>query len=332
MKPKRAVPDAYLEFGLASRRHQPAPFEGFHRHSEMELVYIESGDLTYLFSHGVEHWRAGQVVFFWGALPHQLIAVEAGTWLHWLTVPLAWFLTWRLAQPWVDGLLRGDLHVEPAPAAGPKDRRASDATLRAGGVGEPPPPLLAQFERWHADLAYSGEAGAERRRIVLLELEAFLRRRVLARVAAATSRGKFTASRAAAKLESAPVAASGAPTQVEAMARFIAAHYTEPLRVSAIAAAVKLTPEYATTLFKRTCGRSLIDYVTEHRVSHAQRLLATTDKKILAVAVESGFPTPSRFYAAFEARVGSTPTNYRKLLGDGLQGKFANQNRTDMAN
>jgi AraC-like DNA-binding protein len=66
------------------------------------------------------------------------------------------------------------------------------------------------------------------------------------------------------------------------------------------------------SLFKKALGITLIDCVTQHRVSHAQRLLATTDEKIIEVALNSGFTSLSRFHEAFKRACGCTPKDYRK--------------------
>jgi AraC-like DNA-binding protein len=39
----------------------------------------------------------------------------------------------------------------------------------------------------------------------------------------------------------------------------------------------------------------LVEYTNQHRVSHARRLLVTTNEKILTIALESGFRSLSRF-------------------------------------
>jgi CheY-like chemotaxis protein len=50
------------------------------------------------------------------------------------------------------------------------------------------------------------------------------------------------------------------------------------------------------------------------RVRHAQRLLATTPRKAIDIAFECGFPSSSRFYAAFAKFCGKTPGDYRGML------------------
>jgi transcriptional regulator GlxA family with amidase domain len=65
-------------------------------------------------------------------------------------------------------------------------------------------------------------------------------------------------------------------------------------------------------LFKKAFGMSLADYLTHHRVSHAQRLLVTTAEKIAEVAFNSGFNSISRFNEAFRESCGCTPREYRR--------------------
>jgi AraC-like DNA-binding protein len=96
------------------------------------------------------------------------------------------------------------------------------------------------------------------------------------------------------------------------MAAFVAMRYTEPLTVDDIGQHVGLHPNHAMTVFKRAFGTTLIRYLTEHRVSHAKRLLATTDDKILGVALASGFGSVGRFNAVFRESCGCSPREFRR--------------------
>lgn len=95
------------------------------------------------------------------------------------------------------------------------------------------------------------------------------------------------------------------------MARFVAERYDQRLSIEEIARSVGLHPKYAMTLFKKTYGRSLLHYLTHHRISHAQRLLATTQRKILDIAFESGFGSASQFYEVFNRFCKCTPRAYQ---------------------
>jgi len=77
---------------------------------------------------------------------------------------------------------------------------------------------------------------------------------------------------------------------------------------------VGLNPNYAAGLFLRHFGMTPTDYLTALRVAHAQRLLLSSELGVLEVALESGFGSPSRFYAAFTRLVGESPGAFRRRL------------------
>jgi len=53
-------------------------------------------------------------------------------------------------------------------------------------------------------------------------------------------------------------------------------------------------------------------YLNRLRLTHAQRLLATTNMKIVDIALDAGFASLSRFYSTFSSACHCTPTTYRK--------------------
>lgn len=101
-------------------------------------------------------------------------------------------------------------------------------------------------------------------------------------------------------------------SRADRLACFIARHYAEPLTAETIAKANDLHPNYAMNLFRRTFGTTITTFITHHRITHAQRLLVTTEDPILEVALASGFQSLSRFNEAFKKACGSPPRDYRK--------------------
>ena len=156
-----------------------------------------------------------------------------------------------------------------------------DRLLSGEVVSDRPDPADGpQLERWLDD-ANSRNPG--RRRVLLLEMEARFHR-----LALATSRPRLH-----------PHAGLEGAGQIARVTRYIAEHYRDPLTVPAIAADAGLHPKYLMRVFKKQCGVSVWEYVTRLRVSHAQRLLITTDTKVVDVALESGFASVAPFYQAF---------------------------------
>jgi len=100
--------------------------------------------------------------------------------------------------------------------------------------------------------------------------------------------------------------------QVEAIASYINAHYREHVTIADVARAVRLHPNYAMSLFRRECGVTIWQYLLRLRLSHAQVLLLTSEMSVLSVALESGFGSLPRFYAAFSRECETSPGEYRR--------------------
>jgi len=147
--------------------------------------------------------------------------------------------------------------------------------------------------RWVAD-HNSGDPAALR--ACELEIEARLRRFAAKRQQRAATRS----------------AEHKARRQVEAVTAFLAENYQDDISTTDIGRAVGLHPNYAMTLFRRECGMSIWQYLIRLRLSQAQHLLLTTDKTVLAIALESGFGSLARFYAAFTRECAISPGEFRK--------------------
>lgn len=252
------------------------------RHNEIELNLLERGRLVYLMGGRRVTVHAGRLAAFWAGVPHQVLGFEGMSEYFVLTIPLAWFLQWRLPDHFTQPILHGATVVEPD--AG---RLASDR---------------ARFEAWVEDARIGSE---ERRHVSLLEVEARLRR--LAQSAAPAANPPQRPRR-----KSPAVLEPFQLSRAERMACFIALNYTEPLTAETIGRHVGLHPNYAMALFQRTFGTTLIKSVTQHRLSHAQRLLVTTGDQVVNIALDSGFGSLSRFNEAFRQSFGCTPREYRK--------------------
>jgi len=269
----------FTPYGLTCVRWNPSPMRRPDHHNEIELNMLQSGWLTYLLGGRKIRIEAGHLSAFWAAIPHQIIDFGSETEYFVATLPLAWFLQCRLPEPLVQPLMRGEVLSDTG-----TERSAIDPTL---------------FAQWERDLQNDKR---EIRDIVILEMEARLRRLA----ASLPTPGKAKQRRLRLALQ------DGGLNKVEQMACLVAQRYKEPLTVMEISTAVGLHPNYAMNLFKKAFGTTLIDYLTTHRVSHAQRLLVTTDDKIVEIAFGSGFNSISRFNEAFRRACGCTPREYRE--------------------
>ncbi len=283
MKSFDASRPEFAPYGLTCERWTQVPMARADRHNEVELNLLVSGSLTYLLGGDRIRIEAGSLAAFWAAIPHQILEQETeGPAAEYfvVTIPLAWFLQLPLPSGFVQPILRGGV------------ARERDATRFRQDV--------EWFGQWATDL---NSPRIELRRASILEIEARLLRM----------------GAAAAELAPAPEAGSSPshPSgerelgKAEQMARYIAQNYTSALSVDGIGRAVGLHPGYAMTLFRKAFGMTLVTCINQHRLTHAQRLLTTTNQQILSIAFDSGFGSLSRFNDAFQRAIGCTPRQYR---------------------
>jgi len=192
-------------------------------------------------------------------------------------VPLAWFLNWRLPESLVNRLRGGEMLI-----AAESDPGSSD---------------LAMLRRWHAAFV---SADPVAHRMILLEAEARLLRLALRQPQARES--------------SATGGMAAHLGKFERMTVFIAGNYTRNIDVADVAATAGIHPNSAMRLFLQACGLTILEYLTMHRICHAQHLLFDGRLKIHDIASACGFNSPNRFYATFKRIVGQQPKDFRESL------------------
>ncbi len=267
----------FAPYGLTCVRWRPSLMRKPDRHNEIELNLLQNGSITYLLRGRRYVIRPHRITIFWALAPHQIVEIEGDAPYYVATIPLTRFLQWKLPQAFYNRILQGEVL-----------EGSSDKFVETD---------IAMFDRWLDDVR---DPEPQLQEIVLLEMEARIRRLALSHNIHKNA-GQIQ--------QSIDYRHAG---KVEQMAVYVAGHYKEPLHVKDIAEAVELHPDYATALFKKTFGITLSEYLVDHRISHAQRLLATTSSKITEIAYSSGYNSISRFNAAFKKSCGCTPREYRQ--------------------
>jgi len=94
--------------------------------------------------------------------------------------------------------------------------------------------------------------------------------------------------------------------------------YTDPtLTLKKLAELLSIPYYQLSQIINQKMEKNFTDFINEYRIEEAKSLLANPayrDEKIESIAYDSGFNTPSSFYAAFNKFIGSTPTQYRKMV------------------
>ncbi|WP_421723580.1 helix-turn-helix domain-containing protein [Bauldia sp.] len=287
---QRAVEDNYLAYtdttrvlvdeALLVERHAPTIFAvPYHHHASVEANFLIDCEMEYSFSGKPVRIPENRLTIFWGAVPHCVTSVTGTGQIVNVYVSLSQLLSWKLPQRFVSDLIAGHVICSR----------------------EPDPIDTLIFPRWAEEFKRND---ADLRKILAGEAEMRIRR-----LAAGDWECLYRGAGTAADID----AGSAKIGVVEEMLRYIVDNYaSSSIGVSDMAAHVQLSESYATTLFRKVTGISLKEHITRTRLSHAQMMLSTTDKKILAIAMDSGFGSLSAFYEAFQARMHQTPGAFRR--------------------
>lgn len=253
-----------------------------HVHSHVEINFIVAGQMTYLFNGRTVTLKRGDLAMFWAAIPHRVIAIDEGTSFICSDVPIDMVLAMPGCEALKTALLQGGLLVANRVRPFEQD----------------------QFADWHELLLHRR---ATMLPVVRDELAARLRRIEIDGWRDLASDEEERRAR-----EADPEGGDAHRDKVHRMARYIAEHATEAIAVADIAASVGLHPNYAMTLFRRTLGMTINEYVTRQRLMLAHGRLLASEDEIAEIAFEAGFGSLSRFYEAFRERYGCTPRDMRR--------------------
>ena len=94
--------------------------------------------------------------------------------------------------------------------------------------------------------------------------------------------------------------------------QYIEAHITEELTTDDIANAVCVSPFYFQRGFAMLCGTTVGEYIRCRRLALAGNALATTDARVIDIALRYGYDSPDSFTKAFTRFHGVTPTAVRQ--------------------
>ncbi len=86
-----------------------------------------------------------------------------------------------------------------------------------------------------------------------------------------------------------------------------------------IAQYMNISPHYFSRIFKKAHSQNFVDFVTDRKIIQAVYWLRNTDKSINEVALALGFSEPNYFSKVFKKRLGTTPSEFKRLDKDEAQ-------------
>ena len=119
--------------------------------------------------------------------------------------------------------------------------------------------------------------------------------------------GRFTTAHRAPRGLSAP--------QLRRVKEFVDAHLDQTLTLERLAGVAGVSASHLKTLFKRSTGLPVHEYVTQCRVQRARALLQRGDLPASQVALDAGFSHQSHMARCMRRVLGVTPTSIARGLG-----------------
>lgn len=268
---KNIVQEMFFDYGCVIGTVEQ--WHNFHRHDEIQFGFYANGPVDYQVGGEVYSIQPSECVLFWAAIPHLLINSPPQNVQYWLTIPLDIFISWGLPEDFTHKILNGRM------------LKADHTTLRELD--------RLRFQIWKNDFAKGDEEFID---VVSLAVESRIRRFRL------ELKDDQPASR------SIDVEDRSLFTNVY---DYISKNFYHDINVTDIAEHAGVHPNYLMTAFKKSCGQSIGNVITMLRIYEAQRLLTTSNMKIIDIAMESGFGSLSNFYNCFKKHCGKAPKKYR---------------------
>jgi AraC-like DNA-binding protein len=96
------------------------------------------------------------------------------------------------------------------------------------------------------------------------------------------------------------------------------------LSLQSLADRLKISPHHLSQILNEKLEKSFYDYVNEQRVEYAsQLLLREPQRSVTDIAFQSGYNSKNSFHNAFKRHTGTTPSDYRRTVGEGVIGTKA---------
>ncbi len=107
---------------------------------------------------------------------------------------------------------------------------------------------------------------------------------------------------------------SGEPPVISRAKEFILQHHSEDISSGRVAKELHLSRFYFCTMFKRSTGVTVTEYLTRVRIERVKELLLNPNLRISEIAFQTGFQSLTHFNRVFLKLTGQSPTEYRVRL------------------
>lgn len=266
---------------LAFVRDDPAFAFSWHFHAEYELTLILRSRGKRFVGDSIADYKDGDLVLLGPNLPHTWVSTQD---------------TMRRRRSHRAVVIQFGRDFLGAQFFGHPELKAIDGLLQRSAQGLE---ILGQTRRRVTDQIrrMQRQRGLERLLGLLRVLDLIARSREMRTLASAGFK---------------PVLRRGDQARIDRVCGHIHAHLSDRLSLLDVASRVGLSPRAFTRFFKRTLGKTLVEYVNELRIGRACTLLINTDHTITEVCFAAGFNNLAHFNRKFLDMKQLTPRQYRR--------------------
>lgn len=93
---------------------------------------------------------------------------------------------------------------------------------------------------------------------------------------------------------------------------YVSVNYKAPISLSELAEVAGMSEGHFCRVFKQYTFKTPVQYINNIRIEKACELLKETDRKVLDIALDTGFNSLSYFISVFREGMGVTPAKFRK--------------------
>ena len=99
--------------------------------------------------------------------------------------------------------------------------------------------------------------------------------------------------------------------RITGVIHYIHQNYAHEITLSELSAEFYVSSYYLCREFKKSTGRTIVEYIQGTRIMNAKRLFMETDKNVSEVAAETGFSSLTHFNRVYKSLEGENPSEYR---------------------
>lgn len=271
--------DEFHSFQIRNDR-VPQHHNTWHYHEELELIYIKEGSGTLFIGDCIQPFRSGTCVLIGKNIPH-----------YWLFDEL--YLSQALADIYVihfkEHFAGADFFDMPEMASIKQLLDTSSKALFSPAI---PSSLRLIFE------AIGEQTGAHRVIRLLEALQLFTSIGIKCLLISSAYIGQHVEHDLA---------------RMNLILHYIQDNFKSKIELETVANLSGMTINSFCRYFKQRTNRTLTDFISEMRITHACKILSTSSMSIKECCFESGFNNFVSFHKVFKKITGQTPQGYRKI-------------------